>query len=311
MSALVVTAKTPAPPLLDVRCIGPREDETFRAKAKELWVHREQAVYSGVSLSNSRRVRSASAARAPSTAPFRPRPSVWRPMGRAFRFQASSPSYPGSSSTEQDRQQGEDEREARKTGSTMRTTLDQSTSGRSFRRQRETDPRGRGTSLPRIDIDGSPAPRRSERLRLLAPARDPGERRASEARCAVAVCPIDSRSSIRRTGPACCGWPASPPSCTGRLHRERPHQRSRSACDPTRRPGPLAARKGPGRSRLFPDPIPGPGHGSSVYRLGNGINGLERRKCDWGCDSGYDAPCDPSRSVLLQAGAALCRHLPA
>ena len=45
VSALVVTPKTPAPDPLTFKCIGSHDDASRGALAKELWVHREQAVY--------------------------------------------------------------------------------------------------------------------------------------------------------------------------------------------------------------------------------------------------------------------------
>ena len=72
---------------------------------------------------------------------------------------------------------------ARKAGSTIRTTLDQSTSGHSFRRQRLTDPGGCGTtSLPSTSTARwRPTPTEPfDCLSFLATAREPGERRARE-----------------------------------------------------------------------------------------------------------------------------------
>ena len=45
VSALVVTAKTPAPESLGFECVGSRDDAAMQAPAKELWVQGNQAVY--------------------------------------------------------------------------------------------------------------------------------------------------------------------------------------------------------------------------------------------------------------------------
>lgn len=86
--------------------------------------------------------------------------------------------------------------------------------------------------------------------------------------------------------------------------RFRPGAPRPGRCDGGTPVGPANRQVCGGAPGLFTDPIPDPAHGSHVVCVVNGINGLERTKCDLGCDVKCDWACDSVTRMHSQPDAA-------